>query len=311
MSEFTDGYLLRGTAGDAKKLITATRRFGLILSTNSGPFVPFLVEGLADVGHASDVVIEHNPGVLLHMSFAVDHGLWVAAFEQQTPVFTLDLQRRGPSDNFVALVAKEAQRLALVAPNKLDGFRTWLRLTNTALDVDVTAERDTLSSYLGTGLDLRASCMDLSRLGLRDLEAAFPGGTLVLSSRRKKVETETAIQANEWCPVPGMPSFMYLAVPAHEVDELMLERHIDHWLDTGDFDEERQAGFWLLNAYKKFLPTRWSFLADRMMNLNAVFIDDGEYQLANRNTLRGILSVASKDADWEPYLARRAGEQRV
>ena len=99
---------------------------------------------------------------------------------------------------------------------------------------------------------------------------------------------------NKWCPVPGLPSFMYRPVPSGTVDPDLLERHVQHWLGTGDFDVERQAGFWLYTAYGRALPKDQRFLADRIMNLALAFPDHYEDEL--RSTIRGILATASRRA---------------
>jgi hypothetical protein len=101
---------------------------------------------------------------------------------------------------------------------------------------------------------------------------------------------------------------MYLPVPDGSADTALVERHLRHWIETGDFDEERQAGFWLYTAYKRALPKEYGFLADRIMNLEQAFPGDYEEQL--RRCIRGILAL-TPDFDWEPYLARTAGEQKL
>jgi hypothetical protein len=101
---------------------------------------------------------------------------------------------------------------------------------------------------------------------------------------------------------------MYLPVPDGSADASLLERHVRHWIETRDFDEDRQAGFWLYTAYKRALPKEQGFLADRIMNLELAFPDRYEEQL--RNCIRSILAL-SPDFDWEPYLARTAGEQTL
>ena len=114
---------------------------------------------------------------------------------------------------------------------------------------------------------------------------------------------------NEWCPVSGQPSFMYRPVPSGDVDSALLQRHVQHWLETGDFDETRQVGSWLYNAYRQALPEDLRFLADRVMNLPLAFPDRFEEEL--HATLRGILAAASPGFDWEPYFAHKLGEQKL
>lgn len=114
---------------------------------------------------------------------------------------------------------------------------------------------------------------------------------------------------NRWCPIPGLPSFMYRAVPDGTVEPDLLERHVRHWLETGDWDEQRQVGLWLYTAYGHALPKHLRFLVDRLMNLALAFPDRYEDEL--RVTLRGILANATADFDWEPYFARKLGEQKL
>jgi hypothetical protein len=97
----------------------------------------------------------------------------------------------------------------------------------------------------------------------------------------------------------------FLPVPDGDVDEEMLELHLDYWLSGSDFDYERQDGGWMLTAYGKHLPRRYGYLGDRIMNLQlATQWDNARYVEALRRTLRGILAVAPAGTDWEPYLAR-------
>lgn len=102
---------------------------------------------------------------------------------------------------------------------------------------------------------------------------------------------------------------MYRAVPDGSVESGVLERHVNHWLETGDWDENRQAGFWLYTAYGLALPEDLRFLADRVMNLALAFPEQYEDEL--RVTLRGILASAPSDFDWEPYFTRQLGEQKL
>ncbi len=115
---------------------------------------------------------------------------------------------------------------------------------------------------------------------------------------------------NEWCPRPGLPAFMYFPVPDGDVDEVMLERHVRHWLETGDWDNEQQAGFWVYTGYCRALPSHLRFLADRIMNLELAFGSE-RYEAQLRRTIRGILAVTDPAFDWEPYLNMESGEQRL
>lgn len=125
---------------------------------------------------------------------------------------------------------------------------------------------------------------------------------------KKKSAASPEPTPNEWCPVSGLPAFMYKPVPAGAVDETLLERHMDHWFE-GDFDEERQAGFWMYTAYTRALPGEYRYLADRIMNLTLAFPDGYDDEM--RKTIRGILVTAKAGFDWEPYFARKLGEQKL
>lgn len=127
--------------------------------------------------------------------------------------------------------------------------------------------------------------------------------------KRKSPVATVEVAPNAWCPVAGLPPFMYQPVPGGSVDDALLERHIDHWFDTNDFDEERQAGFWMYTAYTRALPGELRYLADRIMNLGLAFPDAYEEEL--RKTIRGILASAKAGFDWEPYFAKKLGEQKL
>jgi hypothetical protein len=154
------------------------------------------------------------------------------------------------------------------------------------------------------------SCVDLSVDTTKQLAERHPGATFVLKTRRGKFDAAKSGTPNEWCEVANLPHFMYLPVPDGAVDEAMLERHLDYWLTNSDWDEERQEGFWMLTAYKKHLPRRYGYLADRIMNLQlATEWDVARHNEALRRTVRGILALAPTDTDWEPYLARSRAQR--
>jgi hypothetical protein len=103
---------------------------------------------------------------------------------------------------------------------------------------------------------------------------------------------------------------MYLPVPSGVIDEVMLERHVEHWLETQDWDQDRNAGFWVYTAYCRALPNRMRYLANRVMNIYQAFGDE-LYEVKLRQTIAGILAVTDPTFDWEPYLNKVAGEQRL
>lgn len=103
---------------------------------------------------------------------------------------------------------------------------------------------------------------------------------------------------------------MYLPVPTGNVDTTLLDRHIQHWLETQDWDDDRQIGFWMYNAYRRALPNSMRYLADRIMNLELAFGAE-LYEEKLRQTIQGILAIADPNFDWEPYLNKKAGAIRL
>jgi len=310
MSEFSDAYFLfGGTCNDAASLLKRIHRHGFVLPV-MGRYVPFFADDACDAGQIVEAIIEHNPGTLLHYAYASDHGLRLTAFDGSRESFVIDLQRRGPSLNDTPTIVAEAGRLGMTTDEtarQLEGL-----LTETALDgeIDLEKTRARLGDILGVHFIEWFGCADLTALSLKDILERFPEGKLVLKNRRGKALDETRPTPNQWCPKPGLPGFMYLAVPDGDVDVAMVERHVRHWMETSDFDVDRQAGFWMYNAYYRALPSRMRYLANRVMNLMLVF-GPVNYEKALRRTIRGILAVVGSDFDWEPYLARKKGEQRL
>lgn len=311
MSEFSDSYHLLGSdARQVKRLLRAAQRHGAVLPAVQGRrWLALLVDGVADAGAPAQVVVQHNQGVLLHLAYGEDHGLWLRLFEGALAVGALALTRRGGDagepGRFCAALARlggagaaAVARLEALVAHHADGAGDAL-----------PALRDEMVELLGLAAARQLSCADLGR-DRKALAERFPGLEPVLEKRRGAADKALPGVPNRWCPAPGLPWFMYLPVPEGEVDASMLARHLEHWLTTGDFDEERQAGFWLLTAYQRALPARHRHLGDRIMNLGLAFPHQ-QYAVELERTLRGILVVASADFDWAPYLERRAGEQRL
>jgi hypothetical protein len=272
----------------------------------SGDWTPFLVDGLRDAGGVAPEMAEQNRHVMLHYAYAEDHGLTLAIYQGPERVMSIEVQRRGPSDLDTDAIIGAVRSLGFGDASALRAVLEDAR-RDTVLNMDEARAR--IGSALGIAFPVSISCADLSRSSLNELQRRFPGGRAVLRSRRGKADHREQPSPNEWCPVGGLPDFMYLPLPSGAVEASELERHVHHWLSTGDFDVERQAGFWLHTAYRRALPSRFAFLADRIMNLSVAFPD--HYEAALRQTLRAVLAVAEDGFDWNPYLARKAGEQRL
>jgi hypothetical protein len=309
MSEFSDCYFLRTRdSSDVKKLLTRTRRHGLILPTTRA-WIPFLVDGLLDVGGPSPNIVQRNEGLLLHYAYAEDHGFALSLFRDTEAHLRIDVQRRGPSEMDLPGIVNAACHLGLTSADGQDLETALMPATLPAL-TDIASMRDQLARLWDFDPRLCLSCADLARSSKRDLSKRYPEAIFVLTSLRGRYDKTEQPAPNEFCPVPGLPSFMYLPVPTvGDIDEQMLERHVRHWMSGADFDDDRQVGFWLLNAYHRALPSRYAYLADRVMNLSLAF--PTQYELALRETIRAVLAISGCDFDWQPYLTRQAGEQRL
>lgn len=316
MSEFSDSYHLHtGDPTEVVALLRRARRYGAVLPTST-PFVPFLVDGASEAGGVAEDVVTHNTGVLVHYSYAEDHGLEIGVFEKSSCIATISIQcQRSPKDDTPRpkAIAAALVRSGIVGRKRVPRIeRILARARNDSGATPLEKIRDELVGILGLSNVEWLSCADLTRSSETELLDRFPDATFVLKSRRGKADKERSQspKPNRWCPRPGMPAFMYLAVPKGRVDEAMLARHLEHWEKTGDWDGASQSGFWLYTAYTRALPARMRFLANRIMNLWLAFGDAGYWREMER-TLRGILAIAPRDFDWEPYLARKKGEQRL
>ena len=311
MSEFSDSYHLLGDDGKrVKQLLQAAARHGAVLPSRGRRWAAFLVDGVADAGGAVEAVVQHNGGVLLHLAYADDHGLWLRLFEGARAVGDLGVTRRGGDVGDAGQLCEALVRLGGASADEAAELRGLVsRHARDGAGDELPAVCDLVVGLLGLAAARQVSCADLTR-DKKGLGTRFPGVEFVLEKRRGAADKAAPCVPNRWCPAPGLPSFMYLPVPEGEVDAALLARHVEHWVTTGDFDEERQAGFWLLTAYQRALPSRHRHLGDRLLQRGLAFPRD-EYRVELERTLRGILAVASAGFDWAPYLERRAGEQRL
>ncbi|PZV10427.1 MAG: hypothetical protein DCF22_16845 [Leptolyngbya sp.] len=310
MSEFSDCYyLLNATTEEVVFLLKKARRYGLVLSA-MGCHVPFLVDGSWDAGKLSDLVVENNSGLLLHYSYAEEHGLWMTVYESHNEAFTIDIQRRGRSENDLGAILAEVERLNLVTRDRCTQLRAILEEVALEDTVELSRVQTQLSEIFGIDFFSWLGCADLSAQSQKNLSQRFPDATFVLKSQRGKADKAIKPTPNRWCPQPDLPAFMYLPVPDGVINETLLEQHIKHWIETQDWDEDRQAGCWLYTAYCRTLPSRMRYLANRIMNLGLAFGDE-MYEAELRRTIRGILAVTDSTFDWQPYLNKMAGEQRL
>ncbi|MBD2020182.1 hypothetical protein H6F43_08280 [Leptolyngbya sp. FACHB-36] len=310
MSEFSDCYyLFNATTEDAVSLIKKIRRYGLVLP-QMGQYVPFLVDGAWNPAQSIDVVVEENSGVLLHYSYAQDHGLEIRIYDRSQESCVIDIQRQGPSENALDVMVSELERLGIARGHQLAEVRAILEETTQEGTVDLDSIRTRLGNALGIELLRWCGCADLLTQSPKELSRRFPEAIFVLKNRRGKIDNSLEPIPNEWCPKPGLPVFMYLPVPDGLVDEALLDRHVRHWQETNDWDDDKCVGFWVYTGYRRALPRRMRYLADRIMNLQKAFGSE-HYEAALRRTIRGILAAADSRFDWEPYLTMKAGEQRL
>ncbi len=310
MSEFSDCYyLFNATSNQAVSLIKKVRCYGMVLP-KCDRYVPFLVDGVWDAGKYVNAVIERNPGTLLHYYYGTDHGLYINVYDCSNEAFTIDVQRRGASENDLDAILIKAEQLNLVNRDRIPELRVILEETLVEGIVDLSSIRTKLSDVLGITFFNWLSCADLTMQSQKELSQRFPEAVFVLKSQRGKADKTVEPAPNEWYSKPGLPACMYLPIPSGVVDEVLLERHVKHWVETQDWDDERQAGFWLYTAYRRALPSRMRYLADRILNLELAFGIES-YEVKLRQTIKEILSVTDSAFDWEPYLNKLAGERRL
>ena len=306
MSEFSDCYYayeddLNELTGFLKEL----KRYCLIFP-GTARFIPFLVDHGYNGITLDDIVIEKYPKHLLRYHFGEDQALWLNFYHLSKLECEIVIEKTGPSENDTGQIARFMNESKLLTPEMLAEFMALLERLKGPTGVDLNLARNEISRIFDVKLLEWCGCVDLAFNSVTQMKSRFPEGIFLLTSKRGKIEPQKNPEPNEWCPTPNAPLFMYLPVPEGKVDEELLNRHCIHWIEKGDFDNERQFGFWMLNAYDKALPFKYRYLSNRIMNINVgIFKDDWEKEL--RRTIAGILSVSPKDFDWEPYLSKQKG----
>jgi hypothetical protein len=144
-------------------------------------------------------------------------------------------------------------------------------LQNLAIDLVIAEIGPKVAGVLGLQHVSWLSCAALTYRSQKELKQRFPGAEFVNVAKRGKIETPAPPTPNEWCSEPGQPSFMYLPVPSVQLaaeQEAMVNRHFRYWTEFGDYDDEAQQGFWMYERYREALPSRYRYLADRVINLH-------------------------------------------
>jgi len=282
-------------------------RFALVFPAE-GRWVPLLIEGPTEAGGPLEPFVRNATFTWLHYAYAEDHGLWLRFFQRTEQKLQLEFQSRGPSGLCLEVAVDRLRELHLVDEKQVDAIRRAVLPAMEPTAVDPAEHRNRLSEALGVSFFVQWSCADLTYSSLKALSKRAPTATPVLKSKRGKCGADQPPpEPNEFCPIPGLPAFMYAPLPHGTADLAMVTKHVRHWVETGDFDNCAQEGFWLHTAYSRALPSRYRFLADRVMNLASF----PNYEAALETTIRSILAVSERDFDWEPYLRRRKGTQRL
>ncbi|MEH2056491.1 MAG: hypothetical protein V7K97_10115 [Nostoc sp.] len=294
MSEFSDSYhLLASNIKDVKFLIQQSNRYGMVISS-SGKYIPFIVEGLEEAGGPIDQLIQHNTQLLIHYAFAAEHGCWVKFFDKDIELACLSYQ---PEDN--QLFKKLAAPLDNLLSRAIINESTASSLQNLATDLVVEEIGSKIAGVLGLQHVSWLSCTDLTYQSKKDLQKRFPDSEFVNVSKRGQIEIPAQCIPNEWCSEPDQPSFMYLPVPSVLLtveQEAMVNRHFQYWTQFGDYDNETQQGFWMYELYRMYLPSRYRYLCNRLMNL--LYTQPTKLL----ETLRAIIQLVGTDVNWEEYL---------
>ncbi len=310
MSEFSDCYYAyEDELDDLTGFLKGLKRYSLILP-GTGRYIPFLV----DHGHngvtLNDIVIEKYGKHLLRYHFGEDQALWLNFYLLTKLECEIIVQKTGPSDNDDKRIARYMNESGLLAPEMLEDLVALLEKLKQPGLVDLNLMRREICRIFDIRLLEWCGCVDLAFSSVTQMKSRFPEGIFILTSKRGKIEPQKNPEPNEWCPAPNMPLLMYLPVPEGKVDEELLNKHFSYWIEKGDFDNERQFGFWMLNAYDKALPNKYRYLSNRIMNINAGTFKDN-WKKEFRRTIAGILSVSPGDFDWEPYLSKQKGGAHI
>lgn len=293
MSEFSDSYhLLASNTLDVKRLIQQSGRYGMVIPS-AGKYIPFVVEEPESMGGPIDRLVQHNTQLLIHYAFAEDHGCWVKVFDRNTELAFLCYEAE---DN--RLSKKNAAAIDTLLSRAVIDEPTASRLEDIATNLVVNEIGSLVAGVLNLQHISWLSCADLIYQSQKELLKRFPGAEFVNVSKRGKIETSTLCLPNEWCSEPEQPSFRYLTVPSVRLtveQEAMVNRHFRYWTEFGDYDDEAQQGFWMYERYRDALPSRYQYLANRLMNLH-------KQPTKLLETLRAIIGLAGPDTEWEEYL---------
>lgn len=293
MSEFSDSYhLLTSNTKDVKRLIRQSGRYGMVIPC-TGKYIPFLVEGPEEAGGPIDKLIEHNTQLLIHYAFAEEHGCWIKVFDRDTELACLCYEEGDSrlSQKLAAATDTLLSRAVIDDP-------TASRLQDLAIDLVIAEIGPKVAGVLGLQYVSWVSCADLTYQSQKELQKRFPNAEFVNVAKRGKIETPAPPAPNEWCSEPGQPSFMYLPVPSVPLtaeQEAMVNRHFRYWTEIGDYDNETQQGFWMYERYREALPSRYRYLANRVMNLH-------EQPTKLLETFRAIIGLAGSNVKWEEVL---------
>lgn len=279
MREFSDSYhLLSPDPHEAAALLRRAGRFGAVLPA-TGRFVPFLVEGLAEVGEPQAVVVTHNTGILVHYAFTEGEGCYLRVFEGAVPLAVLYVAAAEPTVHLKTNIAALRDH-DLVDDN---GAAHLDDVARQPVSEDIGAQ---VAAALGLSPVSHLSCADLT-YGWTTLPRRYPGLRFVNKAKR----------------VGGPPLALLMSLPVPDVplepaQEAMVRRHYRYWVEFGDFDNETSRGYWMYERYRSLLPTRYLYLCDRLMNIYA----DKAHVQETLATLRAIIAFAGPDIDWEKSL---------
>ncbi|MEH2325429.1 MAG: hypothetical protein V7K32_18105 [Nostoc sp.] len=294
MSEFSDSYhLLASNIKDAKSLIRQSERYGMVIPS-SGKYIPFIVEGLKEAGGPIDQLVQHNTQLLIHYAYAGDYGCWVKFFDKDIELACLCYQA---GDNL--LFKKLAVPLNNLVSRAIINESTASSLQDLATDLVVKEIGSKIAGVLGLQHVSWLSCTDLTYQSKKELQKKFSGAEFVNVSKQGQIEAPAQCIPNEWCSEPDQPSFMYLPVPSVLLtveQEAMVNRHFQYWTKFGDYDNETQQGFWMYELYRMYLPSRYRYLCNRLMNL--LYTQPTKLL----ETLRAIIKLIDTDLNWEEYL---------